>query len=261
MKNTIKLEQYVHPMDASLSQRIVEFPVLKQLLKRAFEEKMDDVNYYLYNSSCIRLPSDHPAVTAFQDGARFFGIDTRTNVYIVRSYNFDVQVVGYTDPVILVSSRLVEENNAFLLRERLAVAPATIAAGHNKLDFLLWLYDNFCGLINIPILNTAMKGLICEWHRSRQYTLDRAFLLYTKNYHLAKKNVLYGTIPYSILEKFEFDRNDTYYPQVKDFYRKDNAIDIATAAMSVLEHERWLPSRYEELRVFYQGGEGVGMDM
>lgn len=252
MKDIIHLENYIHPMDKALSQRIINAPVIKQLLDIAFEEKMDTVNYYLYNSSCIKLPLDHPAVIAFQDGKKRFNIEAKNHLYVVRNYDFDVKVVGYTDPIILISSRLLEENNAFLLKERVAMAAASVAAEHHKLDFLLWIYDNFSGLINIPLLDAALTGLICEWERSRQYTLDRAFLLYTENISLSKMNILYGSVPYDILKNFNFCEIDTYFKQVDDFNRKENVIDIATSVFSILQHEIWIPARYEEVCNFYE---------
>ncbi|MDO4328926.1 MAG: hypothetical protein Q4C66_06280 [Lachnospiraceae bacterium] len=262
MDNRILLQEYLHPTDRALSQRIMEFPVIKQLLNIIFEKKLDAVNYYLYNSSCIKLPGEHPAVKAFQDGKRRFGINTADHVYVVRSYDFDVRIVGYTEPVVLVSSRLIEENDSFLLKERVATSLAAISAGHHKLEFLLWIYENFSGMIQLPVLSTALTGLISEWQRSRQYTLDRAFLLYTGNYLMTKKNILYGTIPYSILKNFNFGGNDTYFLQVCDFYRQNNLVDIAASVFSVLQHEIWIPARYKEIQTFYQGGgEKHGMDM
>lgn len=261
MSNRVELRDYAHPMDLMLSQRILNFPLIKKILDIVFEEKLDTINYYAYQSSCIRLSDKHPAVTAFQNGKSFFNIDTEANVFVVRNYNFDVKVVGYTEPVILVSSRLIEENNGFLLKERLAAAASVIAAEHHKLDFLLWIYENCSGIINLPILSTALTALICEWQRCRQYTTDRAFLLYTNDYTLAKMNILYGLIPYEYFLKFDFNMRDTYYQQVEEFYRKDNILDISSSVMSLLQHEIWIPARYKELRDFYQGGVGCGMDM
>ena len=138
----IMTTDYLHPMDKVLSAQILGFPVIKQLLDYVHKQKLDDVNYYLYNSSCIKLPSEHPAVAAFRDGKERFGVTADDNVFVVRDYNFDVRVFGYSNPVVLVSSRLLEENRAFLLKERVAVAAASIAAQHHKLDFLLFIYNN-----------------------------------------------------------------------------------------------------------------------
>lgn len=252
--DTILLDDFLHPMDKVLSKRILDFPVIKQLLNFAYEQKIDDVNYYLYNSSCVKLPSEHPAVLAFQDGKRRFGVNADDNVYSVRSYNFDVQVIGYSSPVVLVPSRLLEENDAFLLNERVATAAATIAAEHHKLDFLLWVYDNFKSLISAPIISTALTSVINEWSRSRQYTIDRAFLAYTKDLALAKKNIFYGYIPFNILENFDFEGDETFIKQVNDFNRMDTIVDVALAGLSVLQNEIWIPSRYDNLCKFDEEG-------
>ena len=250
----IHKHDFVHPMDRELSERIVNLPLVKQLLDVVFKENLDNVNFYLYNSSCLRLPTDHIAVVGFHAGCQRFGVEVPEYVYVVRSYDFDVKVVGYSEPVVLVSSRLLLEGDESLISGRTAAAAAAIAAGHHKLEFLLWIYENFSGLIGIPVLNMAAESLISEWNRSRQYTLDRAFLLFTQNYPLSLKNILYGIVPEEVLDRFIFGEDDTYSVQVKEFYRKETAIDILTSIYSVLQYEIWIPARYEELRKYYTGG-------
>lgn len=251
---TISPQDYLHPMDRALSQKITDLPFVGQILDRIFQEKLDAVNSYLYQSSCMKLPDSHAAAVAFHDGCRRFGLNIAENVYVVRSYDFDVRVVGYTDPVVLVPSRLMEDNHALFLEERTAVAAAAIAAGHPKLDFLLWIYENFNALWNLPVIHAAAAGLVNEWRRSRYYTLDRAFFLYTNHYPMALENILYGTVPYPVLENFDFGGDDTYSIQVDDFYRIGNATDVVAAVSSVLQCEIWLPERYEELRKFCRKG-------
>ena len=96
MKKKIHFQDYIYPMDLVLSRKIMNLPVIKQVMDIIFEEKLDAINYYLYNSSCIRLPNSHPATKAFYDGSRFFNSEsTPDQVYVVRSYDFDVKVIGY----------------------------------------------------------------------------------------------------------------------------------------------------------------------
>lgn len=253
MNNIITPRDFIHPLDHSLSARIMNFPVLKQLMDIVFEKKLDSVNSYFFQSSCIMFPEKHPVTAALRDGEKFFNIGEKLQAYSIHSYDFDVKIIGYNHPVVLVSSRLLEENNGFLLRERVATAAAAVNAGHHKLDFLLWIYDNFSGIIRLPVLNIALTGLINEWKRSRQYTLDRAFLVYTKNFELSKKNILYGQIPYSIFKTFNFKHDDIFQDQVNAFYKKDDILKLATTIQSILQYEIWIPSRYKELCDFYKG--------
>lgn len=250
MSDIIVIKDYAHPMDRVLSKQILEFPVIKQLLDFAHKQKIDEVNTYLYNSSCIRLPGDHPAVNAFREGKRRFNVTAEDNIYVVRDYNFDVKVVGYSNPIVLISSRLIEENDSFLLNERVAVAAASIACEHHKLDFLLWVYDNFKSLISAPLISTGLTLIINDWMRSREYTKDRAFYAYTNDLALAKKNIFYGYIPYSILENFNFTENETFLKQVNEFNRKENVVDFALIGASSLQKEIWIPDRYKELCKF-----------
>ena len=246
--------EYAHPMDKILTKQILNFPIIKQLIDFAHKQKIDEVNSFLYNSSCVKLPEDHPAVIAFRDGKRKFNVNTEDNLYVVRDYNFDVKVIGYSNPVVLISSRLIEENDSYLLKERVAVAASEIACEHHKLDFLLWVYENFSSLISMPIISTALTVAINDWARSRQYTVDRAFYEYTKDIALAKKNIFYGYIPNSILNNFDFENNETFLDQVNDFNRKDDIIDYALIGLSTLQKEIWIPSRYEELCKFNKEG-------
>lgn len=254
MSDIITIKDFAHPMDRVLTKQILEFPGIKQLLDFAHEQKIDEVNTFLYNSSCIRLPDDHPAVYAFREGKRRFNVRAEDNVYVVRDYNFDVKVIGYSNPIVLISSRLIEENSSFLLNERVAVAAAAIACEHHKLDFLLWVYDNFKSLISVPIISTGLTVVINEWMRSREYTMDRAFYIYTNDLTLAKKNIFYGYIPYSIIRNFDFSQNETFLKQVDEFNRKENVVDFALIGLSSLQKEIWIPARYEELCKFSKEG-------
>lgn len=262
MNNSVdSFNDFIHPLDRSLSSKIMTFPVISRILDIVFDEKLDSVNQYLYHTSCIMLPDNHSAVLALRNGERFFNINQNLQVYTFHSYDFDIKIIGYHHPVVLVPSRLLEENNAFLLEERIASAVAAVIAGHNKLDFLLWIYDNFSGIISLPVLSTALIGLINEWRRSRQYTIDRAFLLYTKNYVLSKMNILYGNIPYSIFKNFDFKYDDSFQSQVNEFFIKDGALDLTAYLHSILQNEVWFPSRYKELSDYYKEELRSGLDM
>lgn len=251
-RKMIERQKYVHPMDRELSDKILALPPIKKFLDTIFESKLDAVHSYLYSSSFICLPEEHPAVMGWNEGCRRFSVEIPGRVYVMRSYDFDVEVVGYSEPAVLISSRLMEEGEEQFLFARAAVCAASAAAGHHKLEFLLWLYENFKGLLQIPVLNTAAEGIVNEWRRCRQYTLDRAFLLFTGDYGMALKNILYGVLPDNILERFQFGGDDTYTPQVREFYRKETATDVLTAVQSMLQCEIWLPARYRELQRFYE---------
>lgn len=241
-----------HPTDQALTDKIYGSPLVQKGINKIFEEHLDQINEYTYSASYARLPKDHPASKYLEEGARRFGLDNMPLLYCCRSYLYDVTCSGYQTPLVVVPDVLIKNADEALLRGRMMAIAASIRMEHHKLNFLLWLLENFQGLIPIPFATQAIKTLFYEWMRAQQYSVDRAFLLATGDYPLALKNILYGELPNGVLSHFTFSEEGTFDKQVKDFYSHQNAVDLASSVYSVLQCESWLPQRYQELKRFHR---------
>lgn len=243
-------ETYIHPLDREMSGKVLENPVVKKFLDTIFNENLDEINSYVYSVSGIQLQKSHLAVQYLKEGCKMFGVSSVPPVYIKRSYQYDVKCIGYENPVITISHQLLEREDTEILRGRMMAAAASIKAGHHKLAFLIWIMENFSGAIPVPFATTVIRGFLYQWYRAQFYTLDRAFFLAVCDKKLALKNVLYGEIPFEMLENYTFWENDTYLKQVKEFYKTSDVVEGISKIVGIFQCEIWLPSRYHELWEF-----------
>lgn len=249
----IDLNVYIHPEEKILADKIYRLAGVKQVLDMIVNERLDDINQFLYSASCYQLPKTHKAAQYLEEGCRLFGVETVPPVYLKRSYYADISCMGYNAPVVIVPDVLVEKAPDALLRGRMMAAAASIKAGHQKLMFLIWFLDNFKGAIKIPGIGTALDALLYEWMRTQEYTMDRAFYVATGDKELALKNVLYGEIPDTILDHFQFGSDGTFDKQVEDFKNQSGATGAAAKVIGYLQKETWIPDRYSKLKKYMYG--------
>ena len=243
-------KNFIHPTDKALTEKIFEIESLRSWLEEAHEEEFDEVCAYVYSASLPEI-TDEALVKMMNLACEKFEIPP-VKLYLKRSYEFDVETVGYHEPVIILPAALVERGDAEIIQGRIFSAAAAIVAKHPRLAFLLWLAENLGGVMNFPIIGTAAMVFFYEWNRARQYSLDRAFLMGTENFSLSLKNILYGVVPFEVLENFSFDEgNDSFLEQSQRYMQNDNLAQILGRAYSFFMDYAWLPSRYEELKNFY----------
>ena len=226
--------------------------IVKNCLKVIFTNNLDEVNSYLYSSSCIELGECTPVYAYMLEGCRLFDLDTIPRIYVVRSYFYDVTCMGMDQPIICIPHQLVERNDEDILRGRVIAAVAVIKAGHHRLSFISWIYDNFSSLLPIPLLDTALRAIKNEWFRAQFFTKDRAFYLATQDRALTLKNVLYGETSFEVLENFSFGANDTFAKQTAEFEQHDTAAEFVSFLSSYLQEESWLPERYSQVKEYME---------
>lgn len=251
MEKQIKTTDYVHPLDYKLKEKILNNSIVKKAIGVFFEQKLDDINRYIYSATNVCVDNIKPISTYLIQSCKLFDISEVPNIYLYHSYQFDIKCLGYDNPVMVIPDILLKNADDSILYGRIASAVASIVAEHNKLEFLIWIMENFTGIIGIPFASTAIRGMLYEWSRAQFYTTDRAFLLATKNYELSLKNILFGEVPMDTLSNFSFGNNDTFDKQVQDFYRKEKITDIISVINNLTSCEVWIPARYKELKEFY----------
>lgn len=233
--------------DKALFDTIMNNSLIKAFLAEVFEKRLDQINKYVYSSSLVQLGENSLAVQALKRGCALFGVRKIPTVYRFRSYQFDVDCVGFDEPVILVPDMLLEQSDSRYLEGRMMACAASICASHHKLQFLNWILDNSNGIIPIPFASTAIRTLLHQWRRAQAFTCDNAFLAATNDYELAKNNILFGQVPESIFEEMSKSDHDPFENQVEDFFAMDGAADVISMAQALLSREIWLPERYKRL--------------
>lgn len=257
MEKIIKTTDFVHPLDYQLKEKILSTSVVKKAIGIFFEQKLDDVNRYIYSATNMCLTNIKPIGEYLYRSCSIFGLSEIPNVYLCHDYQFDIRCVGYNKPIIVIPDILLKNADSSILFGRIASAVASIVAEHNKMEFLIWIMENFSGIIDIPFATIAIRGMLYEWSRAQSYTTDRAFLLATKDYELSLKNIIFGEVPMNTLSNFIFGEKDTFDNQVQDFYRMEKLTDIISVMNNLTSCEVWIPARYKEIKEFYTecGGE------
>ena len=129
-------------------------------------------------------------------------------------------------------------------------AAAAVRAEHHKLDFLIWFLEHTVGQVNKFFIGPLLERYLLSWKRASNYTTDRAAFIACQNKELAVKNILFGKIPISELEKFDFGVNGTFSGQTQEFFSQKGLMDIASSLYGAFQLETWLPKRYYELQKF-----------
>lgn len=255
--NKSDMTSFFHPLDKQLSDKVLHSPLMEKAVRLIINERLDEINQYVHQATHVRVNSEHPCVEYLREGCNFFGVDEIPPLYVRRSYRYDVECIGYKTPVVLVPELLLRDAPDGLLRGRMMSVAASIRAGHHKLGFLLWLDENFSGIIPLPFVGDAFRALLYEWQRAQKYSQDRAFYLAVENEKLALENLLFGEMPESVRDNFTYGDSDTFDKQVEDFYRMDSILDAAAALQGMLQCEIWIPARYKELKAFMQTQGGM----
>ncbi|MBE8952139.1 MAG: pyridoxal-phosphate dependent enzyme [Quinella sp. 1Q7] len=169
--------------------------------------------------------------------------------------DFDVECAGYNEPIIILPDVLLERNDREIIQARLFAAAGAIAANHHKLGFIVWVAETLGGVANFPLVRQIADGLLYEWSRARKFTHDRAILSATGDLPLTLRNILYGVVPFDVLDNFQFGgEDDSFREQLERYRRNDNPAQMLGKAFSFFSDYAWLPRRYEEVLEFYRKG-------
>ena len=253
----INKNHYAHPLDISIIEKIFKTHVSASLAETVIDNSLDAVYDYTLENSYACLPRDDLAWSYIEEGHELFGGSPIRAVYVMREYEYDVVCKGYNHPAILVPHTLLQQENREILRARMLSAVAAAAMEHHKLEFMLWLLETMGGSIPLPVIPDVFRGLLYEWYRCRRYTTDRAVYLATGKLSLALQNILYGQIPFEMLNSFTFGgENDTFLAQVRELEAAGGLSGAASKLIGIFQKESWLTSRYRELITFSREQEG-----
>ncbi|MBR6706886.1 MAG: hypothetical protein IKI84_09430 [Clostridia bacterium] len=254
MKDTvINIGDYIHPEERAASERIMAMTQAAGWSESALGEGLDETNRYILSSSCYLLPPEHPLARLAAEESERFGLEEPPRLYIARRFSYDLQLGGYRVPTVIVPSVLTEENDLSVIRCRIIAAVAGVRAGHHRLEHMVWLAENMSGTIPLPFVSQAALALLYEWKRAMRYSQDRAVYLATGDLKEALRNILYGTVPREMLDRFDFGPEGTFVPQVERYGRGIVQKTMGAFAGMMQDHAH-LPERYARLTRFAQGG-------
>lgn len=251
----IDIGDYIHPEERTATERIMALTQAAGWSESAMGEGLDETNLYILSSSCYHLPPEHPLARMAAEEAERFGLEEPPRLYIARRFSYDPQPGGYRVPTVVIPSVLTEENDLSMIRCRIIAAVAGVRAGHHRLEHMIWLAENMSGTIPLPFAPQAALALLYEWKRAMRYSQDRAVWLATGNLKEALRNILYGTVPREMLDRFDFGPEGTFVPQVER-YGRGIMQKTAGAFAGLMQDYAHLPERYARLTRFAQGGAG-----
>ena len=247
------MNNFIHPLDRSSTDKILKLDVIKNFFDEMHEDELDAVSAYVYSSSLPEIV-DEDLMEMTRVACKKFGVDS-VKIYLKRSYDFDVECAGYNEPIIILPDVLLERNDREIIQARLFAAAGAIAANHHKLGFIVWVAETLGGVANFPLVRQIADGLLYEWSRARKFTHDRAILSATGDLPLTLRNILYGVVPFDVLDNFQFGgEDDSFREQLERYRRNDNPAQMLGKAFSFFSDYAWLPRRYEEVLKFYRKG-------
>lgn len=244
----INIKLCAHPMDRAVMENIFQSQAIKKLIHFVSENRLDDICDAALENSYARLPAHDPMYQWLKEGQALFGGSEIRAIYVTREYMYDTSYHGYTHPVVIVPENLILQGDQQILWARMLADAAAVAMDHHKLEFLIWVLDTLSSSIPLPLVPDAAHAALYEWYRSRRYTTDRAVWLATGDLSLSLRNILYGRVPFEMLEKFSFGQEqDTFLAQVEDLEQAKGISGLASKIVGMVQKESWLPNRYSEL--------------
>lgn len=251
----INIREQAHPMDLMLMDKIFASDWYHKTLDQMYENSFDETCSRLMKCSYAPIPGNSYIYVFLEEAKRLFGVDNLSEVYSTREYNFEVYTRGFNTPVLIVPQELILKGDKDIIRARIMAGVASVAMEHHKLEFTLWMLENMGGTVPIPFVSTAVRGFLYEWYRSRKYTMDRAVLLATNDISITLKNILYGEVPFDVLNRMKFGtRDDDFLKQVEKVNDLKGLSGVISKSLGIFQAYDWLPDRYQKVLDFYGNG-------
>lgn len=251
----ISIKENAHPMDLMLMDKIFASEWYRKTIDMICETSLDATCDNLLHCSYAPVPKDSSIYLYLKEGKDLFNVGNIRDVYCTREYSFEVCSRGFTNPALIIPQELINKWDEKIIRARVLAGVASIAMEHHKLEFMLWILENMGGTVPVPFVSSAVHGFLYEWYRSRKYTMDRAVLLATQDISLTLKNILYGEVPFDILNNMRFGTaNDSFMPQIQLTNNRNGLSGIASKCLGVFQAYDWLPDRYQKVLDFYTNG-------
>ncbi len=244
-------EMYISPGDAAAVQNVKNIPGLKDLTE--FISKNSIENYYRItcSSSMLKITGKNSPVIFEMLGritARF-GMENIPEVYLCRSYGYDITALGIEDPLLIVSSSALEDMSPEILETFLVSGIASIKADHGMMNFLILVLNTLGALI--PKAALALNYPLGVWKRETYYSCDRARILYCRSMEQTSTLIGFGEAPEEISDITPLEKR---MEQAADFLKTSGAGGISKTIKTIGLSRPWNSSRLAELYNWTESG-------
>ncbi len=247
----ISPESYLFPGDEEAMEAINKIPQLSKVLAFISKNSIEKFYSIIFSSSYIKLTSANaPKLYHFyEEAAEAFGLDQLPEIYLRRGYQYKTDVVGIDNPMILINTSVLEDIPEEMLRVFLASDIAGIKAGHNKMNFIRLLCDNFAD--SLPIPKQVLTVPLLMWSKQKYYSYDRARMMYSHDKDMVLRLIGYGEAPPDIMERVTPDER---IQQGMEFLEIDGVQSIAKSILTMSEAKPWNSMRVIEFNNWIESG-------
>ena len=253
----LNVEEFQHPADRKAVNAVLSVPGFENILKYISDNSIERVYSFFNNSSMLKIsremsPKMHQML---EEAAQMYGTDVIPDLYLQRNYEYFINLDGMAKPYVTLPSAYLETVDDRMLWGMLSSQIAGIQAKHGTIEFIGNIVNMCRGMLPFGV-DTALDLAIKDWKRSREYTVDRAFLLATEDFELAAKHILIGDASNAVLEGIGLAQpNNSFYQQAQEFVNRSGVEGMIQKVETLFSNGQWIASRYIELYNWYFSGE------
>lgn len=246
---------FQHPKNTALGNQLVENNAFKKVLEFISKNSIERSLRGLYLSSFLKATaSTAPNLIRMRDEAcELFGVEKKPEIFLYRDYSAVTTLKGIDNPMILMSTELINVMSEQALWGIVASSVSAIRTDYCSIRMVEETLS-FVKMLVPDLFVSALSELITRWRASAQFSFDRAALMATGEFNIAMQGILAGEMPRKILENIDFSDPDCGYMKqcLRYFSDQGFAMKVARSADTVLEGTAPYASRYLELYNFYK---------
>lgn len=248
----LRVDDFLYSGDASAMNAIKILPGFSKIMEFIAANSVEKFYRIIYTSSNLKLTAKNaPKVyKIYSDACEMFELEKMPEIFIERNYSYRTQVFGIENPIIIVSTPLLENLSDEMLACYLAADIAGIKAGHGIMSFVDTLFNNFGALIPVP--REVYAYPMNQWNKQKYYTYDRARLLMSENFELVSKLIGIDETTDGILAATPLEER---LEQGKEFLDLSGNKALAKSFLTVYSGIPWNSSRLIDLYNWHESGE------
>lgn len=245
---------YQHSADRAAARAVKKSDAFQKALGYISKFGVEKQMKGLYRACYAQVtPSVSPAIhEMLREAQDMFAVPVIPDVFIMRTYQMQVLLMGIQQPVLTISTELLRQMDEAMMWGLMASEMGGIKAGFGEIKLIEWLCNTAGSLLPAGIA-TPLAVVLQNWHRYAQYTFDRSVLIATGDFNKCMNFILLGEAPMGVLEKIDFlDPNNPYMRQSRAFLEETDWMSNAIrGASAIFSGKAFYASRYMELYDFY----------
>lgn len=246
---------YQHPADRKATEVIFASDAFHKALEFISKNSIERQKAIIYRSSLAELtPRTAPELCRMvEEAGDMFGASPKPVVFIERTYDLRIHIVGVEQPTLVISTELLKQTDQQALWGLVAAAVSCIRTGYCQIS----LVDTLCNDTNLlpSVITLPLKVLFQNWRRSAQFTQDRSNLIATGDLNASMRGILAGLLPQAALAGTNFkDPDCDFMQQSREFLARDGQwTEIPRDVKNFVRSENYYAARYMNLYQFAAG--------